>query len=108
MVEGRTGQDLPQGPERERDVRTTRTFCAARHMHMMDGLRDDLAAAAEKAGLVNYIVVDAGRTQIPEGSKTVLAIGPGKRRALRVSDKRSKKTGKKNCAPPFGLLLSAC
>ena len=28
------------------------------------------------AGLVTYIVEDAGRTQIAAGSKTVLAIGP--------------------------------
>ena len=27
-------------------------------------------------GLVNYQVVDAGRTQVAPGSKTVLAIGP--------------------------------
>lgn len=31
---------------------------------------------AKKAGLVTYVVVDAGRTQIEAGSKTVLAIGP--------------------------------
>eukprot|EP00455_Lapot_gusevi_P015643 TRINITY_DN1792_c0_g1_i1.p1 TRINITY_DN1792_c0_g1~~TRINITY_DN1792_c0_g1_i1.p1 ORF type:complete len:200 (-),score=43.65 TRINITY_DN1792_c0_g1_i1:58-657(-) len=37
-----------------------------------------VAADAEAAGLVNYIVMDAGRTQIAAGSKTVLAIGPGK------------------------------
>lgn len=31
---------------------------------------------AEKAGLVTYLVADAGRTQIAAGSRTVLAIGP--------------------------------
>ena len=31
---------------------------------------------AEKAGLVTYMVADAGRTQIAAGSRTVLAIGP--------------------------------
>ncbi len=35
-----------------------------------------LAEAAEAAGVINYTVVDAGRTQIEEGSETVLAIGP--------------------------------
>ena len=35
-----------------------------------------LAAAAKDAGLVHYVVTDAGRTQIPAGSRTVLAIGP--------------------------------
>ena len=25
-----------------------------------------------------YLVMDAGRTQIPSGSKTVLAVGPGR------------------------------
>ncbi|CAM9571063.1 unnamed protein product [Choristocarpus tenellus] len=31
---------------------------------------------AQDAGLVNYLVMDAGHTQIPAGSRTVLAIGP--------------------------------
>ncbi|KAG5176112.1 peptidyl-tRNA hydrolase PTH2-domain-containing protein [Tribonema minus] len=31
---------------------------------------------AEAAGLVTYMVADAGRTQIPSGSRTVLGIGP--------------------------------
>jgi peptidyl-tRNA hydrolase len=35
-----------------------------------------LAENAERAGVVSYIVVDAGRTQIEEGTETVLAIGP--------------------------------
>eukprot|EP00013_Stygamoeba_regulata_P021311 CAMPEP_0177661684 /NCGR_PEP_ID=MMETSP0447-20121125/18839_1 /TAXON_ID=0 /ORGANISM="Stygamoeba regulata, Strain BSH-02190019" /LENGTH=155 /DNA_ID=CAMNT_0019167101 /DNA_START=115 /DNA_END=582 /DNA_ORIENTATION=- len=37
----------------------------------------ELEAAATAEGLNSYIVVDAGRTQIPSGSWTVLAIGPG-------------------------------
>ena len=32
---------------------------------------------AKAAGLVTYVVADAGRTQIEPGSLTVLAIGPG-------------------------------
>lgn len=36
----------------------------------------DLMARAKDAGLVTYLVEDAGRTQIAAGSKTVLAIGP--------------------------------
>jgi PTH2 family peptidyl-tRNA hydrolase len=36
----------------------------------------DLAAVAKEKGLNAYVVVDAGRTQIASGSKTVLAIGP--------------------------------
>ncbi|KAJ0405459.1 hypothetical protein ATCC90586_002774 [Pythium insidiosum] len=35
-----------------------------------------LAEAATACGLINYIVVDAGRTQIAPDSKTVLGIGP--------------------------------
>ncbi|KNC99920.1 peptidyl-tRNA hydrolase [Spizellomyces punctatus DAOM BR117] len=35
-----------------------------------------LHALARKAGLVAEYIEDAGRTQIPEGSRTVLAIGP--------------------------------
>jgi PTH2 family peptidyl-tRNA hydrolase len=37
----------------------------------------ELAAAAAAIDLPTYIVHDAGRTQIPAGSQTVLAIGPG-------------------------------
>ena len=36
----------------------------------------ELQNKARMAGLVTYIVEDAGRTQIAAGSKTVLAIGP--------------------------------
>ena len=36
----------------------------------------DLMTRAKDAGLVTYLVEDAGRTQIAAGSKTVLAIGP--------------------------------
>ncbi|KAF0727820.1 hypothetical protein AaE_009501 [Aphanomyces astaci] len=35
-----------------------------------------LAGRAKELGLVHYIVVDAGRTQIAPDSKTVLAVGP--------------------------------
>ena len=31
---------------------------------------------ADEKGIANYLVVDAGRTQIPTSSVTVLAIGP--------------------------------
>jgi len=31
---------------------------------------------AQAANLPAYLIVDAGRTQIPSGSKTVVAIGP--------------------------------
>lgn len=33
-------------------------------------------ARAREAGLVTYVVEDAGRTQIAAGSRSVLAIGP--------------------------------
>jgi peptidyl-tRNA hydrolase len=36
-----------------------------------------LQVSAETAVLPNYIVADAGRTQVAAGSQTVLAIGPG-------------------------------
>jgi PTH2 family peptidyl-tRNA hydrolase len=39
-------------------------------------LQEDLAEKATAAGLPNYIVCDAGRTQIAAGSQTVLAVGP--------------------------------
>ncbi len=36
----------------------------------------EINAKAQERGLVTYLVCDAGRTQIPAGSRTVLAIGP--------------------------------
>ena len=36
-----------------------------------------LHSEARNAGLNAHVVLDAGRTQIAPGSKTVLAIGPG-------------------------------
>lgn len=41
-------------------------------------LRLEIDKRAREAGLSIFIVLDAGRTQIASGSKTVLAIGPGK------------------------------
>ena len=41
-----------------------------------------LAAAASSSGFMNYLVVDAGRTQISPNSKTVLAIGPAPKSQL--------------------------
>ncbi|KAJ1989448.1 hypothetical protein H4R33_002053 [Dimargaris cristalligena] len=41
-----------------------------------------LEAQARAAGLVTYIVADAGRTQIAAGSLTVLAIGPAPKHVL--------------------------
>lgn len=35
-----------------------------------------LKEKAEKLGIVTYIVVDAGHTEIPAGTKTVLGVGP--------------------------------
>merc|ERR1719158_2111481 len=35
-----------------------------------------LTQEVERAGIPHYLVVDAGRTQIPRGSRTVLGIGP--------------------------------
>ena len=36
----------------------------------------EIQKKAKEAGLVTYLVLDAGRTQIAAGSRTVLAIGP--------------------------------
>ncbi|XP_020570872.1 peptidyl-tRNA hydrolase 2, mitochondrial [Phalaenopsis equestris] len=38
-----------------------------------------LKGTADQYGLPTFIVADAGRTQVQAGSKTVLAIGPGKK-----------------------------
>jgi len=37
---------------------------------------DALESAAQEHGLVHYLVVDAGHTQVAPDTKTVLAIGP--------------------------------
>lgn len=39
----------------------------------------ELIDRAHKVGLLTSLVRDAGRTQIPSGSKTVLGIGPGRK-----------------------------
>lgn len=36
----------------------------------------ELSRLAEEQGIFTFVVVDAGRTQIAAGSRTVLAIGP--------------------------------
>ena len=36
----------------------------------------ELKKQADKKGISNYLVIDAGRTQIPTSSITVLALGP--------------------------------
>ena len=37
---------------------------------------DAVAAAAQEAGLPHIVIEDAGRTEIPAGSRTVVGIGP--------------------------------
>ncbi|OIW21059.1 hypothetical protein TanjilG_28505 [Lupinus angustifolius] len=39
---------------------------------------NNLKEAADSIGLPTFVVADAGRTQVLAGSKTVLAVGPGK------------------------------
>ena len=43
---------------------------------------NELKEIADKKGIVNYLVVDAGRTQIPTSSVTVLALGPDEDKIL--------------------------
>ena len=45
-------------------------FCSSK-------FRSKLQEAADRAGLPNCLIHDAGHTQIPAGSATVLGIGPG-------------------------------
>ncbi|KMS94825.1 hypothetical protein BVRB_014960 [Beta vulgaris subsp. vulgaris] len=44
----------------------------------MNKLQDE----AESMGLPTFVVADAGRTQVAAGSKTVLAIGPGRKASV--------------------------
>ena len=41
-----------------------------------------LAGQAQVAGLVTYLVKDAGHTEVPPGTITVIGIGPAPRRAI--------------------------
>ncbi len=41
-----------------------------------------IAQKAESAGVVHYVVCDAGRTQIAAGSRTVCGLGPAKASVL--------------------------
>jgi PTH2 family peptidyl-tRNA hydrolase len=38
---------------------------------------NEIEEKAKQAGITTYLVLDAGRTQVAAGSKTVLAVGPG-------------------------------
>ena len=51
------------------------SFSFAQHHTCTRVNREALAEKAEQLHIPNYIVVDAGRTQIAEGSETVLALG---------------------------------
>ena len=42
----------------------------------------ELRARLAAAGVVSYLVEDAGRTQVAPGSRTVLAVGPAPVRVL--------------------------
>ena len=41
-----------------------------------------IISRAKKAGIVCYLVKDAGHTEIPPGTETVVGIGPGSRREI--------------------------
>ncbi|GFQ78418.1 peptidyl-tRNA hydrolase 2, mitochondrial, partial [Trichonephila clavata] len=42
----------------------------------------ELTTKARRAGLIVSLVCDAGRTQIPSGSRTVLGVGPGQEQLI--------------------------
>ncbi|MDP7002074.1 MAG: peptidyl-tRNA hydrolase Pth2 [Candidatus Thalassarchaeaceae archaeon] len=37
---------------------------------------------AKKSGLISHLVIDAGHTEIPPGTETVLGVGPGPRKEI--------------------------
>ena len=43
---------------------------------------NEIKMLADKKGIVSYVVVDAGRTQVPTSSVTVLALGPDEDKIL--------------------------
>jgi peptidyl-tRNA hydrolase len=49
-------------------------FCFA-DVHLI--CRDAVKDACKAANVTHHVVMDAGRTQIASGTRTVLAVGPG-------------------------------
>ncbi|KAN0004532.1 hypothetical protein ACTFIZ_010687 [Dictyostelium cf. discoideum] len=50
----------------------------------------DLRNKAKELGVVSYLVLDSGHTQIPSGSATVLAVGPAPKEAVDAVTKHLK------------------
>ncbi|RZC51342.1 hypothetical protein C5167_019768 [Papaver somniferum] len=71
-------QDLRMGPGKI----ASQCAHAATGMYAELMQRNRLKNTAESIGLPTFIVADAGRTEVVAGSKTVLAIGPGRKASV--------------------------
>ena len=74
----KANRDVPATLNAWRDNGARKIVCEA---SSLDALKR-LFGEAQAAGLVCYMVKDAGHTEIPAGTVTVVGIGPGPRRSF--------------------------
>jgi len=68
----------PKIVEEWRNTGSRKIVCQVSNLDAMKRLYGD----ARDLGLISEMIKDAGRTEIPAGTVTVLGIGPGPRRAI--------------------------
>ncbi|KAM3405438.1 hypothetical protein ACQJBY_008115 [Aegilops geniculata] len=79
------GEELKMVLVVRQDLKMGAGKIASQCAHAATGLYADLLArnrikeTAEHRGIPTFVVADAGRTQVVAGSKTVLAVGPGRK-----------------------------
>ena len=71
----RARKDSPRGLDRYRREGARKIVCKATDENALK----QILGRAKSAGLVCYLVKDAGHTEIPPGTVTVVGIGPGPR-----------------------------
>ena len=68
----------PKIVEEWRNTGSRKIVCQVTNLDAMKRLYGD----ARDLGLISEMIKDAGRTEIPKGTITILGIGPGPRRAI--------------------------